>query len=131
MTPTLILIVMVLYFGALLTISYITSKGADSNAFFTGNKQSPWYLVAFGMIGTSISGVTFISVPGAVGAGQFSYFQIILGQVLGYLVIILVLMPIIDSTLFPFIPIWSRGLASGLINLVPDFFFFPVQLGLP
>jgi Na+/proline symporter len=94
MTPTLILIVMVLYFGALLTISYITSKGADSNAFFTGNKQSPWYLVAFGMIGTSISGVTFISVPGAVGAGQFSYFQIILGQVLGYLVIILVLMPL-------------------------------------
>jgi Na+/proline symporter len=94
MTPTLILVVMVFYFGALLTISYITAKGANSDAFFTGNKQSPWYLVAFGMIGTSISGVTFISVPGAVGAGQFSYFQIILGQVLGYLVIILVLMPL-------------------------------------
>jgi Na+/proline symporter len=94
MSPILILIVMVLYFGALLIISFITSKGADSNAFFTGNKQSPWYLVAFGMIGTSISGVTFISVPGAVGMGQFSYFQIILGQVLGYLVIILVLMPL-------------------------------------
>jgi Na+/proline symporter len=94
MTPILILAVMVLYFGALLIISYITAKGADSDAFFTGNKQSPWYLVAFGMIGTSISGVTFISVPGAVGAGQFSYFQIILGQVMGYLVIILVLMPL-------------------------------------
>jgi Na+/proline symporter len=94
MTPILILVVMFLYFGALLTISYITSKNADSDAFFTGNKQSPWYLVAFGMIGTSISGVTFISVPGAVGGGQFSYFQIILGQVIGYLVIILVLMPL-------------------------------------
>jgi len=94
MSSELILIVIVVYFAALLTISYFTSRNADTQAFFTANKQSPWYLVAFGMIGTSISGVTFVSVPGAVGASQFSYFQIILGQVIGYLVIITVLMPL-------------------------------------
>ena len=94
MSPQLILSVIVIYFAALLTISYYTSRNANSEAFFTGNKQSPWYLVAFGMIGTSISGVTFVSVPGAVGASQFSYFQIILGQVIGYMVIINVLMPL-------------------------------------
>jgi Na+/proline symporter len=94
MTPTLILIVIIVYFGALLTISYFTSRNADSNAFFTGNKQSPWYLVAFGMIGTSISGVTFISVPGAVGNSCFSYFQIVLGYIIGYFVIGTVLMPL-------------------------------------
>jgi Na+/proline symporter len=102
MTPTLILIVIIVYFGALLTISYFTSRDADSNAFFTGNKQSPWYLVAFGMIGTSISGVTFISVPGAVGAinkttgtpNGFAYFQIVLGYLVGYFIIATVLMPL-------------------------------------
>ncbi|HEX8547426.1 MAG TPA: sodium:solute symporter [Cytophagaceae bacterium] len=94
MSPTLILIVIVIYFAALLTISYYTSRNADSNAFFTANKQSPWFLVAFGMIGTSISGVTFISVPGAVGATAFSYFQIILGHIVGYIVIGTVLMPL-------------------------------------
>jgi Na+/proline symporter len=102
MTPTLILVVIIVYFGALLTISYFTSRNADSNAFFTGNKQSPWYLVAFGMIGTSISGVTFISVPGAVGAinkttgtpNGFAYFQIVLGYLVGYFIIATVLMPL-------------------------------------
>src|SRR4051812_37429224 len=102
MTPALILTVILVYFGALLTISYFTSRNADSNAFFTGNKQSPWYLVAFGMIGTSISGVTFISVPGAVGAinkttgtpNGFAYFQIVLGYIIGYFIIGTVLMPL-------------------------------------
>jgi Na+/proline symporter len=102
MTPALILTVILVYFGALLTISYFTSRNADSNAFFTGNKQSPWYLVAFGMIGTSISGVTFISVPGAVGATNkftghpngFAYFQIVIGYMIGYFVIATVLMPL-------------------------------------
>jgi Na+/proline symporter len=77
-----------------LVISYYTSKGADTNAFFTANRQSPWWLVAFGMIGTSISGLTFISVPGAVGKTSFTYFQLILGHSLGYLTIALVLMPL-------------------------------------
>jgi Na+/proline symporter len=94
MSPGFILTVILIYFGALLAISYYTGRNADTNAFFTANKQSPWYLVAFGMIGTSISGLTFISVPGAVGKASFAYFQIVLGYIIGYLVIGLVLMPL-------------------------------------
>ncbi|MHA8049697.1 sodium:solute symporter [Aquirufa sp. ROCK-SH2] len=86
--------ILILYFGLLIAISYFTSKGADTNSFFTANRQSPWWLVAFGMIGTSISGLTFISVPGAVGKTDFTYFQIILGHSIGYLTIALVLMPL-------------------------------------
>ncbi|MFM7429847.1 MAG: sodium:solute symporter, partial [Flammeovirgaceae bacterium] len=82
------------YFLVLITISYFTSKGADSNTFFTANRQSPWYLVAFGMIGSSLSGVTFVSVPGNVGKIGFAYFQLVLGYLLGYWVIIGVLMPL-------------------------------------
>ena len=94
MTPLLVLIILGLYFGALITISVITSKGADSTTFFTGNRQSPWYLVAFGMIGASLSGVTFVSVPGAVGKTQFAYFQVVLGYIIGYWIIVWVLMPL-------------------------------------
>ena len=86
--------ILAIYFALLLVISYYTSKGADTNAFFTANRQSPWWLVAFGMIGTSISGLTFISVPGAVGKTSFTYFQLILGHSLGYLTIALILMPL-------------------------------------
>ena len=86
--------ILAIYFALLLVISYYTSKGADTNAFFTANRQSPWWLVAFGMIGTSISGLTFISVPGAVGKTSFTYFQLILGHSFGYLTIALVLMPL-------------------------------------
>ena len=75
-------------------IAHFTGRHADTNAFFTGNRSSPWYLVAFGMIGTSLSGVTFISVPGAVGTNSFSYFQFILGHLAGYAFIALVLMPL-------------------------------------
>ena len=86
--------ILAIYFGLLLIISYYTSKGADTNAFFTANRESPWWLVAFGMIGTSISGLTFISVPGAVGKTYFTYYQVILGHSFGYLTIALVLMPL-------------------------------------
>jgi Na+/proline symporter len=78
----------------LIVISLITSKGATSQTFFTGNRQSPWYLVAFGMIGTSLSGVTFISIPGEVGTSQFAYFQVVLGYIIGYTVIRKVLLPL-------------------------------------
>lgn len=93
MSPILILIIISIYFGALVLISYLTSQNADTQAFFTGNRSSKWYLVAFGMIGTSLSGVTFISVPGEVGANGFAYFQIVLGYLVGYIFIGLVLMP--------------------------------------
>jgi Na+/proline symporter len=94
MTPFLALGILAVYFLILIYISHITSKGADTTTFFTANKQSPWYLVAFAMIGTSISGVTFISVPGLVGVRQFAYFQMVIGYILGYIFIAKVLMPL-------------------------------------
>ena len=94
MSSAVIAGIVALYFLFLLLIARITSKGADNSSFFVGNKNSPWYLVAFGMIGTSLSGVTFISVPGWVGTSQFSYLQMVLGYLLGYLVVANVLMPI-------------------------------------
>ena len=94
MSPTLVLIVIVSYFSVLILISQVTSKGADTNTFFTANRQSPWYLVAFGMIGSSLSGVTFVSVPGNVGKVGFAYFQVVIGYIVGYWLIILVLMPL-------------------------------------
>src|SRR3977135_447598 len=94
MTPILVLSILVIYFTALIIISVYTSKGATSDTFFTANRQSPWYVVAFGMIGSSLSGITFISVPGSVGVTGFAYFQVVLGYIIGYGVIITVLMPL-------------------------------------
>lgn len=94
MSPALVITIMVVYFGVLIAISYLTSRGADTTTFFTANRQSPWYLVAFGMIGASLSGVTFISVPGNVGKTGFGYFQIVLGYLVGYWFIMGVLMPL-------------------------------------
>lgn len=99
LTPELILGLIAVYFVVLLLAAWYTTRQGDNQSFFIGNNQSPWYLVAFGMIGTSLSGITFISVPGAVGSlgttmGAFSYLQMILGNILGYWIIALVLMPI-------------------------------------
>ncbi|MDW5290093.1 sodium:solute symporter [Formosa sp. PL04] len=94
MSTTQIILLIAAYFGVLILISYITGKKTDNNAFFKGNKQSPWYVVAFGMIGASLSGVTFISVPGWIEASQFSYMQVVLGYIVGYLVIGTVLLPL-------------------------------------
>lgn len=94
MSTALVVSILVAYFAVLILISVLTSKNADSTTFFTGDKQSPWYLVAFGMIGASLSGVTFISVPGKVYSEGMAYFQIVLGYVLGYLVIAKLLMPL-------------------------------------
>lgn len=94
MTPSLVLFILAAYFGLLLVIAHFTSKKASNQTFFTADRRSPWYLVAFGMIGASLSGVTFISVPGEVGNSQFSYFQLVLGHILGYTVIATILMPL-------------------------------------
>lgn len=94
MDPTLVIFILIVYFIALIVISLLTSKGADTTTFFTANRQSPWFLVAFGMIGASLSGVTFISVPGNVGKIGFEYFQVVLGYLIGYWLIITVLMPV-------------------------------------
>jgi Na+/proline symporter len=98
MTPSAILLLIIIYFGTLFIISYQVSKNDNGNAaFFSANKNSKWYLVAFGLIGTALSGVTFISVPGEVGAPsgeQFKYFQFVLGNAIGFMVIAKVLLPL-------------------------------------
>ena len=94
MSSFLILTLLLGYFLVLILISYLTGKNDSNVDFFKAGKQSPWYLVAFGMIGASLSGVTFISVPGWVEASQFSYFQVVLGYMVGYVVVAFVLLPV-------------------------------------
>ena len=97
MTPIAILSLIIVYFGILFFISHFVSKNDSGNdAFFKANKNSKWYLVAFGMIGTALSGVTFISVPGEVGnpENQFKYFQFVLGNAIGFIIIAKVLLPL-------------------------------------
>lgn len=94
MQPFQILLLIAGYFAVLLLISYFTGKSDSNDAFFKGENKSPWYLVAFGMIGTSLSGVTFISVPGWVQDSQFSYMQVVSGYFFGYLVITYILLPL-------------------------------------
>ena len=94
MPPIQIILLIAAYFGVLILISYLTSRGGSNAEFFKANRQSPWYLVAFGMIGASLSGITFISIPGTVEFSAFSYFQVVLGYTVGYAVIGLVLLPL-------------------------------------
>lgn len=95
MSPIILLCFLIAYFAVLLTVAHFTSKGtADNSTFFVANRNSKWYMVAFGMIGTALSGVTFISVPGAVGASEFSYFQFVLGNAVGFIIIAYVLLPL-------------------------------------
>ena len=94
MSSFLILTLLLGYFLVLIFISYLTGKNDSNVDFFKAGKKSPWYLVAFGMIGASLSGVTFISVPGWVEASQFSYFQVVLGYMVGYVVVAFVLLPV-------------------------------------
>lgn len=94
MSPQIILFSFLAYTLLLFTIGWISSKKANNASFFVGNKVSPWYVVAYGMIGASLSGVTFISIPGVVGTTKFSYMGIVLGYLVGYFVIANVLLPI-------------------------------------
>ena len=94
MSSTLIVSVIVGYFLLLILISYVTGKSDSNDSFFLGDKQSPWYVVAFGMLGATLSGITFISVPGKVADSAFSYMQMTMGFFFGYLIIALVLIPL-------------------------------------
>ncbi|HMP12515.1 MAG TPA: sodium:solute symporter [Saprospiraceae bacterium] len=98
LTPGVILGIISAYFLLLIIISWFTGRDSSNESFFLAGRQSPWFVVAFGMIGASLSGVTFISIPGAVGAGAenqaFAYMQIVFGYLLGYVVIALVLLPL-------------------------------------
>ncbi len=93
-SPLLVLFVMLAYFLMLFYISHLTSKGSDNETFFTGNRKSPWLIVAVGMIGTAISGVTFVSVPGSVFTNSYHYGQFILGNIVGYFFVMIVLIPL-------------------------------------
>ena len=94
MSPLLLFSFVISYFLILLVVAWYTGRNSNNDSFFIGNRNSNWMLVAFGMIGTSLSGVTFVSVPGAVARESFAYFQITLGYLLGYLVIAFVLLPL-------------------------------------
>ena len=94
MQSSIILFVIIAYFIGLFIISYLTKGNDDNSTFFSANKDSPWYLVAFGMVGASLSGITFISVPGDIGGSQFTYFQVVLGYLVGYFIVAIVLLPI-------------------------------------
>lgn len=94
MNSTLILIIILLYFGILMLISHVVSKNTSDESFYTGDRKSPWQIVAFGMVGAVISGVTFVSIPGMVGTNFFYYLQFVFGNVVGYVFITYVLIPI-------------------------------------
>ncbi len=94
MSPSAIIGIILCYFLLLVAVSYYTAKGANNDSFFKGNKNSKWYLVAFGMVGASLSGVTFVSVPGWVQSSQFSYMQMVFGYLVGYFIVANLLMPL-------------------------------------
>lgn len=94
MSPVILFSLVIVYFLLLLGVAWFTSRNANNESFFIGNRGSNWMLVAFGMIGTSLSGVTFVSVPGTVGIESFTYFQIVIGNLVGYGVVAFVLLPI-------------------------------------
>ena len=94
MSASLLLLIIFVYFMLLLFVSWRTGKGSNNESFFIGNRNSNWMLVAFGMIGTSLSGVTFVSVPGAVGTDSFGYLQVTLGYMIGYITIAYILLPL-------------------------------------
>jgi Na+/proline symporter len=94
MSPLLLFCILVGYFALLLVVARVTSRNATNDSFFIGNKSSNWMLVAFGMVGTTLSGVTFISVPGAVGRDGFGYGQILIGYVFGYIAVAFILLPL-------------------------------------
>lgn len=94
MNPILVAVLLGGYFLLLIMIAQITGKSATTDTFFTANRKSPWFVVAFGMIGTTISGVTFISVPGEVGNSACTYFEFIMGNLVGFWIVALVLLPV-------------------------------------
>jgi Na+/proline symporter len=94
MSPLLLFSFIIVYFVILLVVAWYTSRNSNNDSFFIGNRNSNWMLVAFGMIGTSLSGVTFVSVPGAVANESFAYFQVTLGYLIGYVIIAFVLLPL-------------------------------------
>ena len=128
MQPVYILSLIGLYFCLLLLISYFTGKNDSNEAFFKANKKSPWYVVAFGMVGASLSGVTFISVPGWVQSSQFSYMQIVIGYLFGYFVIAFILLPIYYDQKVTSIYEFLKHRFGPISHKTGAFFFFISRL---
>lgn len=124
MQPIYILSLIAIYFCMLLLIAYFTGKNDSNDTFFKANKKSPWYIVAFGMIGASLSGVTFISVPGWVQSSQFSYMQIVIGYLFGYFVIAYVLLPIYYNLKVTSIYEFLKYRFGPITHKTGAFFFF-------
>lgn len=119
MTPKLILISFLVYTFIIFLVSWITSRKSNNESFFIGNHKSPWYLVAYGMIGASLSGVTFVSIPGYVGSTQFSYMMIVFGYLFGYIAIAKILLPLY----------YKLNLTSIYVYLNQRFGFFSYKTG--
>lgn len=128
MTAGLVFAVFLSYFGVLILVSFFTSRKADNAVFFTANRTSPWYLVAFGMIGAQLSGVTFISIPGEVGNSAWTYLPVVLGNGVGYVVIALVLLPLFYKLNLVSIYSWLAGRFGENARLTGSFFFIISQL---
>lgn len=128
MTAGLVLIILLSYFGLLILVSFFTSRKADGATFFTANRTSPWYLVAFGMIGAQLSGVTFISIPGEVGNNDWMYLPVVLGNCVGYVVIALVLLPLFYRLNLLSIYSWLGDRFGEKARLTGSFFFILSQL---
>lgn len=128
MTTGLIVTILLAYFGLLIIVSFFTGRKVDSETFFTGNRTSPWYLVAFGMIGASLSGVTFISIPGEVGNSAWTYLPVVLGNCVGYAVIATLLLPLFYRLNLISIYSWLGTRFGESARLTGSFFFILSQL---
>ena len=124
MQSSIIILVIILYFLGLFIVSNFTIGNNDNSTFFSANKESPWYLVAFGMVGASLSGITFISVPGDVGTTQFTYFQVVLGYLFGYFVVALLLLPIYYKLNLTSIYEYLKMRFGSVSHKTGAFFFF-------
>lgn len=128
MSVSLVLVVLLSYFLILILIGFVTTRKVNSESFFTANRNSPWYLVAFGMIGTSLSGVTFISIPGEVGHTHWTYLALVFGNCVGYIVIATVLLPLFYKLNLVSIYSWLGTRFGGRARLTGSFFFILSQL---
>ena len=124
MSSSIILTVIFLYFLGLFIISNLTTGNDDNQTFFSANKESPWYLVAFGMVGASLSGITFISVPGDIGSTQFTYFQVVIVYLFGYFVVALLLLPIYYKLNLTSIYEYLKVRFGNVSHKTGAFFFF-------
>lgn len=128
MSTGLVLTILLAYFALLIVVSFFTGKRADNETFFTANRTSPWYLVAFGMIGASLSGVTFISIPGEVGSSGWTYLPVVIGNCIGYVVIAVVLLPLFYKLNLVSIYSWLGTRFGETARLTGSFFFIISQL---